>query len=157
MKCCEKTRQRILTEHPTEGRRFQSKLSVFLYYHWWRCTFDWEVMGVHNDTLHLLAGKKKLKDEYKDPDIWPKVNKAHMAAMMESNEKYIKSCYGVVRVPLAYVIRKTMNFQTYGDYTKYATSDDKMIARRLHLPQTRIDCTMSRVLSQSERVHQNIR
>ena len=33
------------------------------------------------------------------------------------------------------MIRKTIIAQTYGDYPKYATPDDKMIARMLHLSQ----------------------
>ena len=28
------------------------KLAVFLFHHQWRCTFGWEVMGVHEDTVH---------------------------------------------------------------------------------------------------------
>ena len=33
-------------------------LSAFLFHHRRRCTLDWEVMGVHEDTLHLRAGQK---------------------------------------------------------------------------------------------------
>ena len=55
------------------------ELTFFLFHHQWRCTFDWEVMGVQEDTVHLLAGQKRLKDDYKDPDMLPKVNKADMA------------------------------------------------------------------------------
>ena len=47
--------------------------------HWWRCTFDWEVMGVQEDIVHLLTRLKKLKDKYTDPDMLPKANKANMA------------------------------------------------------------------------------
>ena len=57
-----------------------------------------------------------------------------MAGMMESIEEYLRSCHGVIRAPLAYVIRKTIIVQVYGDYPKYATPYDKMIARMLHLP-----------------------
>ena len=60
------------------------KLAVFLFHHRQKYTFDWEVTGVHEDTVHLLAGKKRLKDKYKDPDVLLKVNKADMAATMES-------------------------------------------------------------------------
>ena len=64
----------------TEGSRFQSHLKktwplLFLFHHWWRCTFDWEVMGVWEDTGCLLVEKKKLEDEYKDSDMLPTVNK----------------------------------------------------------------------------------
>ena len=37
------------------------KLVIFLFHHCWRCTFDWEVTVVCEDTVHLLAGKKRLK------------------------------------------------------------------------------------------------
>ena len=40
----------------------------------------------------------------------------------------------VVTAPLAYVTRKTLIVQTYGDYLMYATHDNEMIARMLHLP-----------------------
>ena len=37
------------------------KLVAFLFHHRWRCTFDWEITEVHEDTVCLLAGQKKLK------------------------------------------------------------------------------------------------
>ena len=36
----------------------------------------------------------------------PKDNKADMTGMMESIEEYLRSHHGVIRVPLAYIIRK---------------------------------------------------
>ena len=42
------------------------KLVAFLFHHRWRSTLDWEIMGVDEDTVHLMAGQKKLEDEYKD-------------------------------------------------------------------------------------------
>ena len=44
------------------------KLAAFLFHHRWRCTFGWEVMRVHVDIVHLLAGQMKIEDDYKDPD-----------------------------------------------------------------------------------------
>ena len=35
---------------------------------------------MHEDTVHLLAGQKKLEDKYKDPDMLCKINKSDMAA-----------------------------------------------------------------------------
>ena len=32
------------------------KLAAFLLHHRWRCTYDWEIMEVHEDTVHLLTG-----------------------------------------------------------------------------------------------------
>ena len=31
----------------------------------WRCTFDWDVKGEHEDTVHLLEGQKRLEDSSK--------------------------------------------------------------------------------------------
>ena len=76
----------------------------------------------------------RLKDEYKDPNVLPKVNKADIVGTIEVIEEYLRLCCGVVRVPLAYVIRKTIIIvQNYGDYPKYATPDDKIMARMLNL------------------------
>ena len=82
-------------------------------------------MGLNEELVCLIVSQKKLKDEYKDPDI---------DLIWQGHEKYLRSCHGVVQVPLAYIIRKTMTVQTYGDYPSYATPDDEMIARMLHLP-----------------------
>ena len=88
---------------------------------------------MHENTVHLLAGQKKLKDEYKDCDVLLKINKSDMAGTMEAIKKYLRS-HQDVRAPLAYVIRKTILVETYADYPKYASPDDKMIARMLNLP-----------------------
>ena len=74
--------------------------------------------GKHEVTVHLLAGQKRLKDEYKDPDVLPKVNEADMAETMESIKEYLLSCHDVMRVPLAYIIEKTITVQTYGEHLK---------------------------------------
>ena len=109
-------------------------LAVFLFHHRWRCTLDWEIMGVNEDTVCLMTGQKKLEDEYKDPNMLQKINKSNMVGMMEAIKEYLRSCQGIVRAPLAYVIRKMLIVQTYGDYPLYATPGDEIIARMLHLP-----------------------
>ena len=58
---------------------------------------------MHEDTVHLLVGQKKLEDEYKDPDELPKISKSDMAGMMEANKEYLRSHHGIVRAPLAYI------------------------------------------------------
>ena len=89
------------------------KLATFLFHHQWRCTFDWEIMGVQLDTVCLLEGQKRLENEYKDPDVLPKVNKANTAGMMEPIKEYLRSDYGVVRAPPACIIKKAITIQTY--------------------------------------------
>ena len=83
--------------------------------------------------MYLLAGHKRLKDEYKDLDVLSKVSKADMAGSMGSIKQYLRSQHDVMRAPIAYVIRMTIIVQTYGDYPNYTISDDNMIARMLHL------------------------
>ena len=53
---------------------------------------------------------------------------------MEAIKEYLRSCHDVIRVLLAYIIRKTTIVQIYGDYPKKATSDNEMIARMSYLP-----------------------
>ena len=45
-------------QHVSVTAQENLKLAVFLFHHRWRCTFNWEVMGVQEDTVHLLAGQK---------------------------------------------------------------------------------------------------
>ena len=94
------------------------KLAVFLFHCQGRCTIDWEVTGLCEEMVHLLAGQKRLEDEYKDPDVLPKVNKAGMVGTMESIKEYLRSWCGVVILPLACEIRNTITVQTYCDYPK---------------------------------------
>ena len=91
-------------------------------------------MGVNKGTVHLITGQKKLKDEYKDTKMLPKINKSDNAGTMEAIEEYLRLHHGVVWAPLAKVLWKIITVQTYGDYPSYATPDNKMIARMLHLP-----------------------
>ena len=37
---------------------------------------------MHEDTVHLVY-QRRLKDEHKDPDVLPKVNKASMTEIIE--------------------------------------------------------------------------
>ena len=89
---------------------------------------EWE----HIASASLLAGKKMFKDDYKDPDVLPNVDKAVMAGTM-TIEEYLRSCCGVVWAPLVHVMRKTILFKIYGDYLKYANPDNEMITKMLHL------------------------
>ena len=60
------------------------KLAIFLLHHRWRCTLDWQITGVNEDTVHLMTSQKKLRDEYKDLNMLPKINKTDMAGTMEA-------------------------------------------------------------------------
>ena len=93
-----------------------------------------ETVEVDEGTVCLRADQKKLKDEYKDPNMLPKVNKSDMAGMMEFIKEYLRSCHRVVKTPLACIISKSITVQTYGEYPMYATPDNQMINRMLHLP-----------------------
>ena len=89
---------------------------------------------MNKEIVHSLVGQKKLKNEYKDPNMLPKINKSDMAGTMEAIKEHLRSRQGVIRAPLVYIIRKTIKVQTYGNYPLYATSDDKMMTKMLHLP-----------------------
>ena len=52
------------------------KLGVFLFHHRLRCALDWEIIEVDKGTVCILSGQKKLKDEYKDSNVLPKINKS---------------------------------------------------------------------------------
>ena len=39
---------------------------------------------MNKETVHFIVGQKKLKDEYKDPNVLPKITKSDMAGMTES-------------------------------------------------------------------------
>ena len=67
----------------------------------------------------------------------PQINKCDMAGKNDAIEEHLRSCQGAVRAPLVYIIRMTILVQTYGDYPEYATPDDEMITRMLHLPPDR--------------------
>ena len=56
-----------------------------------------------------------------------KVDKVNIAGTMVFNKEYVRSCHGIMRVPLAYVIRKTITVPTYDDYPKYTIPDNEMM------------------------------
>ena len=62
--------------------------------------------GRHEGRLHLLVGQRRLEDKNKDPDVLPKVNKADIVEMVKLIEEYFRSHQGVIRAPLAHVIKK---------------------------------------------------
>ena len=86
------------------------------------------------DIVHCLAGQKRFEDDSKEPDLLPNVNKADMAKIIEAIKKFLRLCVGAVKAPLAYITKETTIVHTYGDYPKYMTPDDKMIASVLHIP-----------------------
>ena len=114
-------------------------------------------MGVDEDTVCLIAGQKKLMDEYKDPDMLPKIIKSDMARMMEAIKEYLRSCHGVIRTPLAYIIRKTIIVETYGDYPKYTTPDDETLPGCYICHQVRKSSSMRKMLKQPKHVCPNMK
>ena len=87
-----------------------------------------EVKEVQEETVSKFRSQMKLVDEQKDPDLLPKVNKTNMAGMIEAIKTYLSSCYGVKRMPLTYIIRKTIVIQTDITYLQCT------ITMMLHLP-----------------------
>ena len=74
------------------------------------------------EKVHKLTDQKKLKEKYKDSDLFSKVSKANVVGTMEAIKKYLKSCHGVKRAPLAYIIRKTITVKTSWAYPPFLTS-----------------------------------
>ena len=95
------------------------QLDIFIFHHKLRCTFDGEVMGVWEGTVHLFACQKRLEDKYRDPNMLPEVRRVDIAWTMVTMEEYLRSCCSIMRVTLAYIIRKTIIVHTYEDYPKY--------------------------------------
>ena len=50
------------------------KLAVFLFHHRWRCTLNWEKMGVNEDTLHSWQARRNLKISIKTPMCCQRTN-----------------------------------------------------------------------------------
>ena len=94
---------------------------AFLFPHQLTCTYNGEVTKVQEDTICNLSYQKKLKDEYKGPDVLPKVNKANMTGTIKDIKEYLISHCNVKRAPLIYIIKKTITVQTYGIYPWFAT------------------------------------
>ena len=72
------------------------KLAVFIFHQSWRCTLDREIARVHEDTVHLLSTQKKVKNEYKDPDMLPTINDSDMTGMIEAIKEHLRLYHGVV-------------------------------------------------------------
>ena len=62
--------------------------------------------GVNEDTLCLVAGQKKLKDEYNDPNMLLMINKSDVIGTMEALKEYLRLCHNVIQATLAYVIHE---------------------------------------------------
>ena len=56
--------------------------------------------GVQEDIVHLLAGQKRLKDDYKDPDVLPKINKSVMAETIDAIKDYLRLHHSVMKALL---------------------------------------------------------
>ena len=110
----------------------QENLKLAAFHYRWQCTFDWEEMGVWEDTVCPHASQRRLEDDYKAPEVLPKVNKVNMAGTLEAIKENLRSCHCIMKTPLVFIIRKTMVVQTYGDYPWYVTFDNEMIASMLH-------------------------
>ena len=95
------------------------KLAFFLFHNMYWFSFDWEVIGVSEDTVCL---QKRLKDDGKDPNALPKVNKPGMTCTMEAIKEYLRLNCGVISSPLVYIIRMTIIVQIYGDFPRYMTA-----------------------------------
>ena len=81
------------------------------------------------DTVSLISGQNRLKDDYKDTDMSPKVNKADIARHQREPQIMSWCCKSTSSINHC----KPIKVQTYDDYSKCADPDDKMITSMLHL------------------------
>ena len=88
---------------------------------------------MQEDTFHKFVGQKELKDS-KRPQNAAQGQQFWHGSYNESIEEHLRSCSGVKRAFLAYIIRKIITVQTYDIYSWHTTPEDKIIARMLHLP-----------------------
>ena len=63
--------------------------AAFLFHHMRHCTFDGEVKGMWEDSVHQLSSQKKLEYYHKDSDMLPKVNKANMAGTLKTIGEFL--------------------------------------------------------------------
>ena len=75
-----------------------------------------------------------LENEYKEPDMLPKINKSDMEGIVEAIKECLKSNHDIEKAQLACIVRKMIIPKTNGNYLLYATSNEKMITKMLHLP-----------------------
>ena len=67
---------------------------------------DWDIKNVLKEMIKELAGQKKLKDEFKDPSIFPEVNETGMAGSMEAIKQYLRLCHGAKKALLVNIVKK---------------------------------------------------
>ena len=80
------------------------KLATFLIHHRRRGTFIWEVMGMGEDTVYLVAGQNWLENDCKDIDVLSKENNAKKAGTMKAIKKFLGLFHSMKTSSLAYVI-----------------------------------------------------
>ena len=98
------------------------KLAAFSFHQIWRCTFDWEAMGVYDDNVCLLSEQMRYDDDYKDPFMLHRINKTDMPGMIKTIKEKLRSHQCVVKSS------SSINHQ------ENHSPDNDMITRMSHLP-----------------------
>ena len=108
------------------------KLACFFVRHRTRISRPINVAGVTLDLVRQMRDLKQAEEDHEDPEPPKKlINDKDWPKTMEGLQEYLRSCLGVTKIPLAYVIRDTMIVPTAADDPpdNYATDIDEMIAR----------------------------
>jgi hypothetical protein len=71
---------------------------------------------------------KKWEEEHKDVDP-PEINTKDWPHTMDAIDKLLRGCLGVTDIPLAYVVRPTIEIPADDPVGGYATKQDELIAR----------------------------
>ena len=95
-------------------------------------TFDWKVMGVCEDKVHLQA-EQISSETWQGPRHAAEGQQNLHGTSDGSIKNYFRLDHDVVRSPLAYIMRITIVIQKFGDHLMNVTPNDKMIFRVLNL------------------------
>ena len=82
------------------------------------------------DNVRALRTLKDWEEDHDDVET-PEINPKDWPRTMESIEEWLRGCLGVTKIPLAYVIRDTIDPPDAGDdpVTNYTSKQDELIAR----------------------------
>jgi hypothetical protein len=108
------------------------KLACFLLRHRTRISRPIDAAGVTLALVRAMRDLKQVEDDHEDPHPPDNlINEKDWPKTIDGLQEYLRSCLGVTKIPLAYVIRDTMipPAAAVDVATNYATPQDEMIAR----------------------------
>ena len=121
----------VMVNHRAEGHL---KLLAFYLRHQYRVSCSVTPASITLDAIRTVRELREYESTYHVPsDDLPTINAKDWPKTMETTDEYLRSYLGERKIPLAYVIRKTVDLPTDETPTSYPTIQDEMIRRA---PQT---------------------